>query len=250
MPCIAGQFLGFPSIQLRRDTSHTIHSKTCHKTVQFVLLREIVNVVVKKIYMCLDSSKSTLHLWKTSPDASVPATTCNSAIHSSVKCCNRVVCHKTTSSLHAPNQTCPNLPVCYAVPLHQCCAILIGIGAISVLKSKIFDTFGIVSILVLKGTPLGYRYWYWFWNLLLLGFGIGFETASAGFWYWYWFWNSFCWVLVLVLVSKLTSAGFWYWYWFWNLLLLGFGIVSNPKNRYRTGMYKTSNTYLKNPIKC
>ena len=32
----------------------------------------------------------------------------------------------------------------------QCCAILIGIGAISVLKSKIFDTFGIVSVLVLK----------------------------------------------------------------------------------------------------
>ena len=34
--------------------------------------------------------------------------------------------------------------------LLQCCAILIGIGAISVLKSKIFDTFGIVSVLVLK----------------------------------------------------------------------------------------------------
>ena len=32
----------------------------------------------------------------------------------------------------------------------QCCAILIGIGAKSVLKSKIFDTFGIVSVLVLK----------------------------------------------------------------------------------------------------
>ena len=32
----------------------------------------------------------------------------------------------------------------------QCCAILIGIAAISVLKSKIFDIFGIVSILVSK----------------------------------------------------------------------------------------------------
>ena len=32
----------------------------------------------------------------------------------------------------------------------QCCAILIGIGVISVLKSKNFDTFGIVSVLVLK----------------------------------------------------------------------------------------------------
>ena len=92
------------------------------------------------------------------------------------------------------------------------CAIPIDFEPISILESKIFDTFGIVLILVLKRTPLGYWYWYWFWNSfcwvlvlvlvlkqLLLGFGIGiaFETY-------------FCWVLVLVLVLKLTSAGFWY----------------------------------------
>merc|ERR1711923_307426 len=55
----------------------------------------------------------------------------------------------------------------------QCCAILIGIGAISVLKSKIFDTFGIVSVLVLK--EVCKRYWYWsrYCKKSLRGIGIG-----------------------------------------------------------------------------
>ena len=60
----------------------------------------------------------------------------------------------------------------------QCCAILIGIGAKSVLKSKIFDTFGIVSVLVLK--EVCKRYWYWSRyckkSLRGIGIGIGIET--------------------------------------------------------------------------
>ena len=60
----------------------------------------------------------------------------------------------------------------------QCCAILIGIGAKSVLKSKIFDTFGIVSVLVLK--EVCNRYWYWSRyckkSLRGIGIGIGIET--------------------------------------------------------------------------
>ena len=61
---------------------------------------------------------------------------------------------------------------------NQCCAILIGIGAISVLKSKFFDTFGIVSVLVLK--EVCKRYWYWSWyckkSLRGIGIGVGIET--------------------------------------------------------------------------
>ena len=64
---------------------------------------------------------------------------------------------------------------CY---MEQCCAILIGIGAKSVLKSKIFDTFGIVSVLVLK--EVCNRYWYWSRyckkSLRGIGIGIGIET--------------------------------------------------------------------------
>ena len=62
------------------------------------------------------------------------------------------------------------------MPVWQCCAILIGIGAISVLKSKIFDTFGIVLVLVLK--EVCKRYWYWsrYCKKSLRGIGIGIET--------------------------------------------------------------------------
>ena len=64
------------------------------------------------------------------------------------------------------------------IPCNQCCAILIGIGVISVLKSKIFDTFGIVSVLVLK--EVCNRYWYWSRyckkSLRGISIGIGIET--------------------------------------------------------------------------
>ena len=104
----------------------------------------------------------------------------------------------------------PRLPhvICQDAELmrQHTCAIPIDFEPISILESKIFDTFGIVLILVLKRTPLGYWYWYWFWNsfcwvlvlvlvlkqlLLGFGFGIGFETC-------------FCWVLVLILVLNLV----------------------------------------------
>ena len=60
----------------------------------------------------------------------------------------------------------------------QCCAILIGIGEISVLKLIIFDTFGIVLVLVLK--EVSKRYWYWYRyckkSLRGIGIGVGIET--------------------------------------------------------------------------
>ena len=108
----------------------------------------------------------------------------------------------------------------------QCCAILIGIGAKSVLKSKIFDTFGIVSVLVLK--EVCNRYWYWSRyckkSLRGIGIGIGIETwqshgigivlvSTYGYVkYWYRFEETYhnCWVLVSVLVSYMPCSGYWY----------------------------------------
>ena len=81
----------------------------------------------------------------------------------------------------------------------QCCAILIGIGVISVLKSKIFDTFGIVSVLVLK--EVCKRYWYWSRyckkSLRGIGIGIGIET-----------WRSHG--IGIVLVSTYGYVKYWY----------------------------------------
>ena len=130
----------------------------------------------------------------------------------------------------------------------QCCAILIGIGAKSVLKSKIFDTFGIVSVLVLK--EVCNRYWYWSRyckkSLRGIGIGIGIETwqshgigivlvSTYGYVkYWYRFEETYhnCWVLVSVLVSYMPCSG--YWYRFRSRIFsqsIGIGIEKNPKYR-------------------
>ena len=130
--------------------------------------------------------------------------------------------------------------------LQQCCAILIGIGVISVLKSKIFDTFGIVSVLVLK--EVCKRYWYWSRyckkSLRGIGIGIGIETwrshgigivlvSTYGYVkYWYRFEETYhnCWVLVSVLVSYMPCSG--YWYRFRSRIFsrsIGIGIEKNPK---------------------
>ena len=130
----------------------------------------------------------------------------------------------------------------------QCCAILIGIGAKSVLKSKIFDTFGIVSVLVLK--EVCNRYWYWSRyckkSLRGISIGIGIETwqshgigivlvSTYGYVkYWYRFEETYhnCWVLVSVLVSYMPCSG--YWYRFRSRIFsqsIGIGIEKNPKYR-------------------
>ena len=94
----------------------------------------------------------------------------------------------------------------HGIPVH--CGIPIDFENISVLKLKIFDSFGIVSILVLKGTPrvsilvlvfqvspLGYQYW--FWSLTPMILILVLKTRGSI-------------VLILVLKSKMTVPQFWY----------------------------------------